>query len=199
MDHGTITGNAPADKDAGAPIRAFFALFPDNAARARLAALAAEVARRCRGRTVLSEHVHLTLAFLGDVPGTEIEALCAIGDALPKDGAIIEFDQLGAWRASGVAWIAPSVVPAPVLSLHDRLGASLRRSGFAVDPRPFRPHVTLARRCVQPPARARCAPILWQVDRLCLIGSVLRPEGPVHRELRAWPLERAGPPGSPPR
>ncbi len=194
MDQGTTSGDDLGSDGPDARIRAFFALMPDDSARARLAVMAGEVARRCRGRMVLSEHVHLTLAFIGDVPGEAIESLCVAGDKLSKDGAMLEFDLLGAWRASGVAWIAPSSIPPQVLALHDELATVLGGAGFTVDARPFRPHVTLARRCVSPPQRARCAPIPWRVDRLCLIGSVLRPEGPLHRELRSWPLRVAAPP-----
>ncbi len=186
-----------ADADIFGPaatIRAFFALVPDDAVRARLAALAGDVARRARGRTVLSEHVHLTMAFLGDVPGSSVTVLRAVGDALPKGGAVLEFDQLGAWRASGVAWIAPSVIPPQLPALHGRLAEALAGAGFVLEKRAFRPHITLARRCVLPPARARCESVFWRVDRLSLIGSVLRHDGPVHRELQAWPLTIEPPP-----
>ena len=51
-----------------------------------------------------------------------------------------------------------------------------------------RPHVTLARRCVQPQARATVAPITWEVRNLCLVGSELHADGPVHATLAQWPL-----------
>ena len=79
-------------------------------------------------------------------------------------------------------------MPPALLDAACALRDALAEAGFALETRPFRPHVTLARRCVQPLPRARCAPIRWRVDRLCLIGSELRPEGPVYRELAAWPL-----------
>ncbi len=107
---------------------------------------------------------------------------------MPRTGAMLQFDTLGAWRASGVAWIAPAVVPAPLAMLQVALREALVAACFPVDVRPFRPHVTLARRCVQPQPRAASAPVRWPVDRLCLIGSELRPEGPVYRELASWPL-----------
>ena len=90
-------------------------------------------------------------------------------------------------RASVLEVVTP-VLSAMFTSLHETLQAS----GFALDTRPFRPHVTLARRCVQPHPRAHCAPIRWRVDRLCLIGSELRPEGPIYTELESWRLPVAG-------
>jgi 2'-5' RNA ligase len=169
-------------------IRAFFALVPDEAVRLQFLALAREVARRSRGRSISGEHVHLTLAFLGDVPIASLPAIRAIGDGVPHTGASLAFDTLGAWRASGVAWVAPSALPPVLGALHARLYAALTEAGFALENRPFRPHVTLARRCVQPHPRQQSTPIHWAVRKLSLIGSELRPEGPVHTTLAEWTL-----------
>jgi len=172
-------------------VRAFYALAPTESVRARLAELGRDVARRSRGRAVAPENAHLTLAFLGDVADAALPELHAIGHRLPSTGFELEFDSLGAWRASGVAWIAPSVLPPELPALHAQLAQALNDAGFAHETRPFRAHVTLARRCLQPLPRTRCAPIVWAVDRVLLIGSELRSEGPIYRELGAWPLRMA--------
>ena len=182
----SILPAAPADTRER--IRVFFALVPDEATRLKFVALAREVARRSRGRAITGEHVHLTVAFLGDVETSALARLRAIGDALPRVGADLDFEVLGAWRASGVAWVAPADVPPALIAMCASLHEALLEAGFALDTRPFRPHVTLARRCVQPHPRAHCAPIRWRVDRLCLIGSELRPEGPLYSQLQEWRL-----------
>ncbi len=186
----TVSPSTEDAQQASGRIRAFFALVPDEPVRLQFISLAKDVARRSRGRAISGEHVHLTLAFLGDVPSQSLPALRAVGAAMPHAGATLQFDTLGAWRASGVAWVAPSVLP-PVLSvLHERLYESLTSEGFVLENRPFRPHVTLARRCVQPqPRQQHHAAIRWTVRRLCLIGSELQPDGPVHSTLAEWPLE----------
>lgn len=189
MDAPVVVPRAPdADVDAGGPARLFFALMPSAGVRAAFGDLSRNIARRSRGRPVSSDHLHLTLAFLGDVPGEAVPALQQVGAAMPRAGAVLVFDTLGAWRASGVAWVAPSVVPPPVVALHTALAAALATAGFVLEARAFRPHVTLARRCVQPQPRARCEPVRWPADRLCLVGSELGPAGPVYRELGTWPL-----------
>src|SRR4029079_13782090 len=111
------------------------------------------------------------------------------GDAMPRNGASLAFDTLGAWRASGVAWVAPSVLPAALATLHARLHAALIEAGFALENRPFRPHVTLARRCVQPHPRQQSAPIHWSVRKMCLIRCGDGAEGPVHTTLAQWTLQ----------
>lgn len=169
-------------------VRVFYAWVPAEAVRAQFATLAREVARRCRGRAISGDHVHLTLAFLGDVDAGVLPKLRAVGDRLSHVGGILEFDGLGGWRASGVAWVAPTQVPSGLLAMHAALRAALVDAGFDVDTREFRPHLTLARRCMQPQTRARCPPIQWPIDRLCLIASELKPDGPRYTELAAWPL-----------
>ncbi len=188
MDDPTLQDPAITERQPPATVRAFFALVPDESVRASLASLARDVARRSRGRAVSGDHVHLTLAFLGDVRSEALPALREVGAGVPHVGAMLEFDLLGAWRASGVAWVAPALVPPALAALHARVNGALTAAGFVVDARAFRPHVTLARRCVQPLPRARTPPIRWRVDRLVLVGSELRPEGPVYRDLATWPL-----------
>lgn len=175
-----------------ASVRLFFALVPDAAVRLAFGDLARSVARRSRGRSISADHLHLTLAFLGDVPAPAMPALRAVGDTLPHVGATLVFDTLGAWRASGVAWVAPAVVPSAITNLHAALSIALGQAGFMLEERAFRPHVTLARRCVQPQPRTRCEPLRWRADRLCLVGSELQPEGPVYREFASWPLTIVG-------
>ena len=172
----------------GAYVRLFFALVPDPGVCVALGELARTVARASRGRVVAAQHLHLTLAFLGDVPATLIPALRAVGDAMSHTGAVLSFDTLGAWRASGVAWVAPSVLPASIVALHAALRAALAAAGFTLDTRALRPHITLARRCMQPLPRTSCPPVRWQVDQFCLVGSELHPEGPIYRDIAKWPL-----------
>ena len=182
------TQSVPAGLNTATTIRAFYALVPDDAIRMQFVTLARDVARRSRGRAMMGDHVHLTLAFLGDVAVSTLPSLRRIGDRVPHAGSVLDFDLLGAWRASGVAWIAPSVVPQALLDVHASLRDALADAGIMLDARPFRPHITLARRCVQPHPRAHCAPIRWPVNRLSLIGSELRPEGPLYSELATWEL-----------
>jgi 2'-5' RNA ligase len=178
----------PENPDAPRGIRVFFALSPDAELREILATLGRDVARRCRGRAVSPENAHLTLAFVGDVAKGALPVLEAVGAAAPKAGFVVSFDSLGAWRASGVAWIAPANLPPALLTLQSTLTNALGKAGFALETRPFRPHVTLARRCLQPLPRAHCPPILWRADKLYLVGSELRSDGPVYRNLASWDL-----------
>ncbi len=187
-DTESLANRTPTDGEQVKGVRAFFALTPDAEVRETLAALGRDIARKSRGRAVPPDNAHLTLAFVGDVNKAALPRLQAVGDRMPRTGFEVNFDSLGAWRASGVAWIAPAVLPPPLLKLHSMLADALAAAGFELETRPFRPHVTLARRCLQPLPRARCEPIVWRADKLFLVGSELRDDGPVYRNLATWDL-----------
>ncbi|MEO8345049.1 MAG: RNA 2',3'-cyclic phosphodiesterase [Betaproteobacteria bacterium] len=184
----SVDPRPPTANDAPRSVRAFFALTPDAEVRESFAALGRDIARKSRGRAVSPDNAHLTLAFIGDVERSALPVLQAVGDRMPRTGFVVNFDSLGAWRASGVAWIAPAVLPPPLLKLHSTLADALAAAGFELEVRPFRPHVTLARRCLQPLPRAHCEPIVWCADKLYLVGSELREDGPVYRNLASWDL-----------
>ncbi|MBK7659489.1 MAG: hypothetical protein IPJ28_10195 [Betaproteobacteria bacterium] len=70
-----------------------------------------------------------------------------------------------------MAWAGPSVLPAELDRLQSALESGLRAAGFALDERPFAPHLTLARRTVNPAPEAATAPVAWRVGRFALVRS----------------------------
>ncbi|WP_458527413.1 2'-5' RNA ligase family protein, partial [Onishia taeanensis] len=58
--------------------RLFLALWPDPAVREALSSTAGQAHLACRGRPVAPEQLHLTLAFLGQVPTERLSALVAL-------------------------------------------------------------------------------------------------------------------------
>jgi len=171
-------------------MRTFFALVPDAAVRAALGERARVLALAIGGRAVPGVNVHVTLAFVGDVDAVQAAALRAMLAALPRRPFTLMLDRIGEWPRAGVAWLAPSAVPAPLVALHAQLAAALAASGFAVEARPFRPHVTLVRRLARPLADTAAEPLEWRVTRVALmvserVGGALR-----YREQAAVTLGR---------
>jgi len=171
-------------------LRLFFAIQPDSSARQSLAALATDVARGTGGRAPRAENLHLTLAFLGEVPHADLANVEAIGalSAAVTGPFVITLDRVGLFRDAGIASIAPSETPAGLARIVEALRQALQAAALRVERRDFRPHVTLARRCTRPLTGAAIAPIEWQVDTLTLIASQTLPEGPRYRELASWRL-----------
>jgi len=153
--------------------RHFLALRPDEAAAARLAALC----QPSDGRCVHPADLHLTLAFLGDLRAPSVEALMARLDLVCRPGPLaVVLDRIEAWRGPR-ALCALGDVP-QVADLVDALWRELAAFGHVRDTRPFRPHVTLARKlpaavCRRPP-QALVPPVCWTATELWLLAS--RPE-----------------------
>ncbi len=163
-------------------MRLFIALCLDEACKNRLCgameglrsfALQAQCTRR--------ENLHLTLAFLGEVPGLEgAQAAMAGVRARPFR---LELGGLGRFeRPEGDLWWM-GVQRNPALeALQKQLCAQLRRQGFRLEERPFRPHLTLARRVRLGPGFAprqladRLPPAGMAVERISLMESS-RPQG----------------------
>ncbi len=153
---------------------------------------------------VKTQSLHLTLAFLGRTPLTALPAVERIMDSAAISQKAISLSLRG-------VGLFPTPKNPRVISLHlhgdlvrlerlqDELSKQLRESGFAVDDRPFRPHVTLARLksmrglpgvrdIVQTHSEARVGEV--RVDRLTLYRSHLLPDGAEYEVIYEAPFGR---------
>jgi 2'-5' RNA ligase len=92
---------------------------------------------------------HITLHFFADLPAERLEAVVrSVGSAVRglapfslRPGGLGSF---GGGRPR-VLWLGLVEEPAALAALAARVQAAVAGCGFDVDPRPFRPHVTLGR------------------------------------------------------
>lgn len=152
-------------------MRLFFALWPDRPAAEALAGLAAEVARKVDGKAVPPEKVHLTLAFLGEVAEERAGDAASAAERLRVRPFGLAFDTLGWFRGARVAWIGCSDPDPRLVALQSRLAERLRDRGFALDDRPYAPHITLARKAGRPLLSSAVEPIGWRVREVALVRS----------------------------
>ena len=124
--------------------RFFVALRPDPASAGRLARLAAGVATRCRGRALAACDLHLTLAFIGELPAAEGARLARLLDGLPANHPGFSLDRLGRFGPA-LVWIGPARAPDWLGPLARAVGDRLRAGSVGFDERPFKPHLTLVR------------------------------------------------------
>jgi len=157
---------------AGDTSRLFLALWPSPGVREALLAWR-DCWRWPRGATpVQAERLHLTLHFIGSVPRAHVPAL-AEALVAPLQPFALRFGRAMLWEY-GIAVAEPLDAPARLLALHAALGKIVQAQGLPLDPRPYRPHVTLARRAAG--ATALAGPALrWQVRSYALMES--RPDG----------------------
>ena len=173
--------------------RLFFALEPDERARARIAAFATSL-RQAEGGGGWSEpaRFHITLAFLGSWEAyPEAEAVRAIAAArgLTAVPFTVRLERLDSFRGSRSPWFLAAAASLPLRALAADLRDRLVAAGIAHDPKPFAPHLTVRRAREPAPARA-VPPIEWVAGDFVLLHGE---EGaPAYRTLARYPLaERA--------
>lgn len=171
--------------------RLFFALWPDAATRAHLAALSEKLARAA-GRRIAAESLHITLVFLGGVTGEVREQLEQMAGTVRNEGFRLRLDHCGFWPRARVVWVGAHEVPLALLCLQARLAEGARRCELSIDMRPYAPHVTLLRDAKHPPLADPATHIEWQVNDFALVESCTRAEGVRYTVLRTWPLAAAG-------
>jgi RNA 2',3'-cyclic 3'-phosphodiesterase len=169
--------------------RLFFALWPDDAARDRLAAAAREFVPPGAGRPQRPDQWHVTLEFLGDVPESRLPAVFDAGAAASGGASACELvlDQLEHWKRPEVLCLAAGSIPEALSALVQSLRSELQLRGFAPETRPFRAHLTLARKIRRAPPPGAVEPVWWPVRGLSLVQSVTERSGSRYLELAAWP------------
>ncbi|MEN9783315.1 MAG: hypothetical protein RJA24_658 [Pseudomonadota bacterium] len=174
-------------------MRLFFALWPDATTRDALAATASQLKRACGGRSPPADNLHLTLAFLGNVPASRLPELRLVADAVITEPFALDLVRAGYWRAQRLAWAAPLSCPPALTALHGQLTDALRLHGFHTERRAFKPHVTLLRDAVAPPPSSPegMMRMHWPVRNFVLACSVPAPRGVRYRLIGTWPLNAA--------
>jgi len=170
--------------------RVFFALWPTPGLAIQLAEIARQAADRYGGRPTRLETLHLTLAFLGDVPEHRLDELDAAARQVKAASFDLRLDRFGFWQHNVLLWAGCTQVPEPLNTLVEQLQRELAGAGFsgAAARNAFSPHVTLVRR-LPAASRNQLAEALpefpaleWACRGFVLARSQRLPTGP-HYEL----------------
>lgn len=169
-------------------MRTFIALELPKQFAADTAGLARQLGAVVEGRFLPRETHHLTLAFLGELAEPDVaaavealEAACVGSPRIP-----LRSDGLGKFGRASDATLWLGIAPAPEL---EELAACLREELTArqlpFDDKPFKPHITLARRARIP--KASLPPLAFplddRADTVTLFKSTLSREGAVYKPL----------------
>lgn len=168
--------------------RLFFALWPDAVLRDTIYKATRKAVRASGGKPVPAANFHITLAFLGSLAPEAAEAARAAATGIRGQAFELVLDKFGFWPQPGVAWLGASRVPEAGRRLAEQLASALRAGGLQLDPKPFVPHVTLARKVGKPSDFGSVKPIPWAARGFVLVRSVTDPSGSEYSVLQGWPL-----------
>ena len=200
--------------------RLFFALWPDETLRATFAHATHKAVRACGGRPVPTHNLHVTLLFLGSVAERRTPELEAIGARVAAAGTShagaaplpqLAFDRVEHWEKARIlvatvsAQSTTGATTTPGLAsmggLHSGLAAAealasgllreAHRAGFTADLKPFRAHVTVARKVARLTHSLHMREVLWAVTGFALVESRTEPQGAVYNVLKSYPLHNA--------
>lgn len=168
--------------------RLFYALWPSRDTAMALHSLACRQAASTGGRVTRMDSIHLTVAFLGDVPIDRVDVFRAVPPEIAVPPFAMQLDRVGHWVRNGIVWAAPSMVPDALADLQARLTAWVRGQGIVPDARPFRPHVTLLRKAARGELTPASAPVEWRAEAFVLVRSGRLPDGSRYETIGRFPL-----------
>jgi 2'-5' RNA ligase len=170
-----------------------------RAIAAENAAIVASLGDRGHGlKLVRPEHMHLTLAFVGDATDT-VGASIIAGMQRPIAQApfAIVFGGLGTFPPKGaprILWLGMIQGREAAAALQESVARRFRDAGAILDSRPFKPHLTLGRWRVPsrswPPQELVCRERVAAVDvaSVTLYQSRLSSSGPTYSRLATTDL-----------
>ena len=173
--------------------RLFFALWATAEERRALSAAAAAAVGTSGGRAVPEENLHVTLAFLGQVPAARTTELAALAHRVGTNGALagtpllLQFERLAYWHAPQIL-VALSTAGAAAAALAAALQREASAAGFLPDLKPFRAHVTVARKVTHAAASTPLPSVSWKCAEFVLVESRTVATGSVYSVLESYLL-----------
>jgi RNA 2',3'-cyclic 3'-phosphodiesterase len=181
-------------------MRTFIALNPARELRASLHASLEELRRRgLPVRWTAASALHLTLRFIGEIEGSEVQRLEDVlrqvaARSTPLRLEISGFGAFPSLRRADTFWVGVASGP-PLMALQRELDLALSRLGYGRETKPFRPHITVAR--LQGGARSPDVERLAgefdfsgtaDIETMDLMRSHLAPDGARHETLARFRL-----------
>jgi len=163
--------------------RLFYALWPSDELRRQMEHETRKAVRHCGGRVIPAANLHITLAFLGSVTESKLGATIACAKTTTVRPFELVLGELKWWERQQLLCLEPIAGGDALQDLVGRLQTELRAKDFAVERRPFRAHVTLAREVRRAHEFKAIKELHWQVERIDLIESQTLPSGSVYTVL----------------
>jgi 2'-5' RNA ligase len=149
-----------------------------------------EAATGARIRQTSPENMHITLSFLGSVEVSRLEEIQQSLAELRAGTLHLRIDGIVANAGLLYARVKPSTA---LISFVEQVFRAMEHCGFSRDPRPYMPHVTLARSKQEIRLKSPTIPVLafrqrFEVHKFRLYQSFTGPSGSRYKVLKEFPL-----------
>jgi 2'-5' RNA ligase len=175
--------------------RLFFALRPPSAIAAALIDAASPVALELAVPLVPITNLHATVCFIGAVAAERVDALRAAAAGVRGSAGELRFDALEVWEKPRILCATSPGRESPEgTALAEALRDAALTAGFAPDIKPFRPHLTLARKIDLHVAKKFSWPrelspgFVVRFDQFVLMESRRGEHGSLYSVVESWPL-----------
>jgi 2'-5' RNA ligase len=164
--------------------RIFFALWPSEKQRQKIDAAIGPYKNVLDGKWTLRSNWHVTLVFIGGFPADDIPALQTAAGNVRSQNIELEFDRIDFWKRSKIMCLQADFVPNPLLELVKSLESAAKPFGFRPEKRPYRPHMTIARKARFFEAITLAQPLRLQWSGFHLVESHSTPAGVQYKPLK---------------
>lgn len=145
-------------------------------------------------------NAHITLAFLGEIPDSEMPDICLALGRIQCPSFQLQLDSVGVFgnnKRPRILWAGLSASE-QLLRLQQKVAAALENIGLQLEDRKFKPHITLARIHMSPYERVRqylsdnalFKTTEIEIDNFTLFSSHLAHSGAIHTEEMVFDLEK---------
>jgi len=173
-------------------LRLFFALQPTPEQKTALAAQIAPLVAQVDAQPVRADNLHATLCFIGALEPEKLEGLRAAAATVRGGRVTMRFDALEHWQIPKVLCATTSEESHSARELAAALAQATTAAGFTPDVKPFRAHLTLARKVsrdlsVEFPQEL-APPTFMHCDRFFLMQSRRGEGGSIYSAVDSWAL-----------
>jgi RNA 2',3'-cyclic 3'-phosphodiesterase len=177
-------------------VRTFVAVFPPPEIRRALVGAARELPVVGEVRWARPENVHLTLKFLGDVSGEDLDGVAEALEQVrvrhePFEAELSGFGAFPSARRARILWAGIGAGSEPLRDLARDVEVSLEPLGFEREDRAYVPHLTLGRargRPVSLESVEKSPPRGFRVRNIELVESALGGAGSTYSTLATYLL-----------
>lgn len=172
----------------GLAMRAFIAIEVPRVMQQELEGLVRQLALSCEGRFIAPENRHVTLAFLGDIDERQVASAIDAMDAAVRGAGSVMLRSMGLGKfgrsSDATLWLGLEPM-SELMWLAERLREELVARDVSFDGKPFKPHLTLARRTLIPATDLSLLafPEPCKAQTVTLFKSTLDPAGAVYKPL----------------